>query len=193
MNNSKRGGRAFRRKNYFIKKSFQAKFFVGFVALLVIEALLIAGLFMRISGQTLTTGYSGSRFVIDKTSSFFFVNFTVMCTIVGIAVGLAGMFVFIFLSHKIAGPLYRFESVLKDLAKGNLTTRINLRKSDQLEDIKNTFNAALESADERLTEVKKDLDEAHYLASQLGSDKEAKNLKDAIARAKERIEFFRTS
>ena len=193
MNNSKRGGRAFRRKNYFIKKSFQAKFFVGFVALLVIEALLIAGLFMRISGQTLTTGYSGSRLVIDKTSSFFFVNFTVMCTIVGIAVGLAGMFVFIFLSHKIAGPLYRFESVLKDLAKGNLTTRINLRKSDQLEDIKNTFNAALESADERLTEVKKDLDEAHYLASQLGSDKEAKNLKDAIARAKERIEFFRTS
>jgi methyl-accepting chemotaxis protein len=187
------GRRKNKRKNYFIKRSFQARFFIGFVALIVIEALLIGFLFMQISGHTITTGYSGSRFVMDKTPSFFFVNFLLMSIIVGISIGLAGMLIFILLSHRVAGPLYRFEHSLRELSNGNLANRIQLRRMDQLNDLQEAFNQALKETDTRLQEIKGDLDRAHDLASQKDSDRQIDGIKDAIARAKDNANFFKTS
>ena len=37
-----------------------------------------------------------------------------------------------FVSHKFAGPIYRFKCVLDDLAKGDLTIRAFLRDNDEL-------------------------------------------------------------
>jgi len=183
-----------KRRNYFIKKSFQAKFFAWFALLLIMEALVIGALFMHISGQTLTTGYQGSQFVIDKTSSFFFTSFVVMSAIVGISVGLAGILVFIFLSHRIAGPLYRFEKALQDLSEGNLATRVKLRRTDELAQLQNTLNGVLEKIDSQLKDVKKDLDVAHKLTL-AHDDKEGRmqEVKEVIARIKKRMDAFKTS
>lgn len=166
------------RKNYFIKKSFQSKFIALFVLLLFVEALLIAGLFMYMSGETLTTGYSGTHFVIEKTSTFFVVSFTIIIFVVATAMTIAGISLFIFLSHRIAGPLYRFEETLKDICGGDLTVRINLRKNDQLKTLQSTFNEAVEKINSQIREVKSDLNEADGLA---------------VARAKEKLSFFKTS
>ena len=181
------------RKNYFIKKSFQTKFFAWFALLLIMEALAIGGLFMYISGQTLTTGYQGSQFVIDKTSSFFFVSFVIMSVIVGISVGTAGILVFIFLSHRIAGPLYRFEKAMQDLSEGNFAARVNLRRTDELAGLQNVLNGAFEKIDSQLKSVKTDLEAARKLT--LAHDKEGhmQAVKEIIARIKQKIDAFKTS
>src|SRR3989338_4053779 len=95
-----------RRRNYFIKKKYQANFSMKFCLLLIAEAILITGLFLMISRGTLTTGYSGTELKIEKTSQFFFLTFVLQFLIVGVAIGIVGMVVFIFHSHRIAGPLY---------------------------------------------------------------------------------------
>ena len=38
----------------------------------------------------------------------------------------------IYLTHRLAGPLYRLEQTAKELVGGNLSLRIRLRKGDQL-------------------------------------------------------------
>ena len=38
----------------------------------------------------------------------------------------------VLVSHRIAGPLYRFRSIFKAIAEGNLSVRANLRKADYL-------------------------------------------------------------
>ena len=147
------------RKNYFIKKDYQFSFSVKFIALLALEAVLIAVFFMCVSRDTLTTGYTDSILRIENTSRFFFVPMTLIILIAAVGIGIAGMVVFIMLSHRIAGPLYRFEKTLESISSGDLTGRISLRKADQLKDLKVSLNDLVASLDNRMTKTQKLLSE----------------------------------
>lgn len=61
----------------------------------------------------------------------------------------------IFLSHKIAGPLYRFQKIFEELIQGNLSVRCQLRKFDEAKPVAYTLNHALESVDSQVARVKK--------------------------------------
>lgn len=54
-------------------------------------------------------------------------------------------FVSIFVSHKIAGPVFRFEESAKTIANGDFSLRIRLRKGDELHDLADAFNRMSES------------------------------------------------
>lgn len=46
----------------------------------------------------------------------------------------------ILISHKFAGPIYRFEKTLQSISEGNLSQQVFLRKDDELLDLKDTIN-----------------------------------------------------
>lgn len=148
-----------RRKNYFIKKKFQAKFFVKFAVLLILEAALIAGLFMFISKDTLTTAYYGTELRLERTGAFFFVSFLTITLIVGTAIGITGIFIFMYLSHRIAGPLHRFEKTVEEARRGNLAHRAHLRKSDELRELEEPMNGFLADMDSRISGIKNEVTE----------------------------------
>lgn len=50
-------------------------------------------------------------------------------------------------SHRIAGPLVRFQMVLRQLAAGQKVERVTLRRDDLLVEFQNTFNEFLEQID----------------------------------------------
>ena len=175
-----------RRRHFFINKPFQAKFFIGFVLLLVLQAALIAMFFTHFAGKTLTTGYSGGQFTIDKTSRFFLVSFVGIVLVAGISIAIAGTVVFILLSHQIAGPLYRFEKSLEEIARGDLTGRIHLRKTDQLKKLQSALNTALDAVNGQIGGIKKDLEEAQNSPSH-------EETRRVIARIKQKTDFFKTS
>lgn len=54
-------------------------------------------------------------------------------------------FVSVFVSHKIAGPVFRFEESAKTIANGDFSLRIRLRKGDELHDLADAFNRMTES------------------------------------------------
>lgn len=132
--------KAFRRRNYFIKKKFQIDFSIKFLIIIVIEAVLAIGLFLYISKGTLTTGYLGSELKIAGTSDFFLPMLLFSNLIIVGATGIIGIAALIFLSHRLAGPLYRFEKTLADLSKGNLAQRFKLREKDQFMELQNSIN-----------------------------------------------------
>lgn len=51
----------------------------------------------------------------------------------------------LFVSHKIAGPVYRLEETTKLIASGDLTHQVHLRQGDELSDLQDAFNAMSES------------------------------------------------
>lgn len=61
----------------------------------------------------------------------------------------------IFISHKIAGPLFRFRQTLKELAAKDLTVRARLRKYDEASDVADSLNEAIASLDESLLKIKR--------------------------------------
>ncbi len=60
----------------------------------------------------------------------------------------------IYLSHKIAGPLYRFQMSLEALEKGNMSVRIHLRESDEAQFLGSQFNETVESLDVVFSRIK---------------------------------------
>lgn len=76
----------------------------------------------------------------------------------------------IYLSHKIAGPLYRFRISLQELEKGNMRVRIHLRDADEARFVETQFNNTAESLDSafiKLKEVLKNADTSDRLKAQL--------------------------
>jgi len=65
----------------------------------------------------------------------------------------------IFLTHKIAGPLYRFQQSCREITSGNLKVRIHLRKFDEAKEIAEAFNEMAEKLDRSVNEMKKTLNE----------------------------------
>lgn len=63
----------------------------------------------------------------------------------------------VFLSHQIAGPLYRFHRVLEELAAKDLRTRVHLRKHDEAKKLAQGFNKTVSELDRALGRMKKTL------------------------------------
>ena len=60
----------------------------------------------------------------------------------------------VFVSHKIAGPFFRFSSTLSDIRQGNMRVRIHLRKKDEGRTIAIRFNETLAFLDTTFSRLK---------------------------------------
>ena len=59
------------------------------------------------------------------------------------------------LSHRMAGPVYRFEQTCKAIAKGDFSQRIHLRKGDQFMELQDEFNKMMDRVEEEINKNKK--------------------------------------
>lgn len=190
-----------KRKKLFIKKEFQTDFSIKFLILIALESVLAIGLFVYFSRGTVITGYSGTELVIAKTGEYFLPTILLAnLAIIGVT-AIAGFIVMVAYSHKIAGPLYRFEKSIDEMASGDLTSRFNLRANDQLEELATRINRLGESLDRSVKAIK---DEAGRLEVCIegakASSKDAAGLDEKLGMAsaslqklREAADFFKTS
>lgn len=60
------------------------------------------------------------------------------------------------LSHKMAGPVYRFEQTCKAIAKGDFSQRVHLRQGDQLMELQDEFNKMMDRIESEINQKKKE-------------------------------------
>jgi len=60
----------------------------------------------------------------------------------------------IFVSHRIAGPLYRFRAVLKRLREGDFSEDVRIRKHDYLHQDEEVMNEMIHTLRKRITKIK---------------------------------------
>ena len=129
----------FKRRTIFIKKSLQLRYM-----LMIIFSVLI-GLGIMAFELTVTLDEIFDRYPVlvqplydnllpIMTSFAYKLSLYVLCVVVISAV----------VSHKMAGPVYRFEQVCKSIAKGDYSQRVHLRKGDQLMDLQDAFNQMMD-------------------------------------------------
>jgi methyl-accepting chemotaxis protein len=130
----------YKRRRYFIKKEFQFRFIVRFCLLVLFGGMLSTGLILYFSKGNLTSFFSNSCLVVSDTASFILpaVLYTNLVTMVIISLSLIA--VTLFVSHKIAGPLFRLEKDINVIAEGDLTYTVKLRKGDQLRELSADMN-----------------------------------------------------
>lgn len=194
----------FRRRNYFINKKFQTDFSIKFLVIIVIEAIMAVGLFLYLSKGTLTTGYIGSELKISRTYDFFLPMLLLSNIIIVGVTGIIGIAVLIFMSHRIAGPMFRFEKVLDEISKGDLTYKFKLRQGDQFKELEKRINELTDILDSKagnlksgVTEISKMLSRLQTLASAHSTDNDVERLlqdiSQKITELQEAANYFKTS
>ncbi|WP_446810481.1 hypothetical protein ACH50O_02500 [Methylomonas sp. 2BW1-5-20] len=128
------------RRQVFIKKDFQGRFILGAFALILLSGLCSALLIYWMTGGDLQAQSQSAHASIVNASerlgiSILIGNLVAILAAGGIAVGTV-----LYASHKIAGPLYRFETLCQEVGKGNLDTVTHLRENDQLQDLAQSFS-----------------------------------------------------
>lgn len=135
--------RGYKRRIYFIEKKFQTKFILKFCGLVAAGALLTIGILYFLSSKSTTVTIVDSRVMVRATSDFLLPILIQTVLIVMLLVGLATVFVTLFVSHKISGPLYHFKKTMEDLEKGDFSSDFRIRCLDQLQSLAETFNAMI--------------------------------------------------
>lgn len=134
------GKSSYTRSHYFIKKDFQAKFILKFCLLLLAGVIVSTGLLFIFSRDTLTSSFQDSRLVIENTAIAILPNVVYTGLITLALLAIATIIVTLFISHRIAGPMFRFEKELKEIGEGDLTKKVSLRKKDQTQELADCIN-----------------------------------------------------
>ena len=156
-----------RRKNYFIKKEFQAKFILKFCALVMLTATISAVLIYLFLSHSVTTVFENSKIII-KTSTEFIMPGLILSSLVSVVlVSLATIIVVLFMSHRIAGPLYKLENSLEKMGEGDLSFDISFRKNDEARVLSEVFNKTRQRLNSMISGIKKSLKEGRDVSEKL--------------------------
>jgi len=143
-----------RRKNYYIKKDFQRNFILKFCALAGIGSAMSGAIIYAMSLSTVTTTFENSKLVIKSTADFILPSVLLSSFVFIILVGVASIAITLFTSHRIAGPLYRMEKDIREIAAGNLRQEFALRVGDEIRPMAEALNEMSGFLKDRLSIMK---------------------------------------
>jgi methyl-accepting chemotaxis protein len=152
--------RTWKRRNYFIKKDMQGRYIFSFFIFVIAGGVLLTIIFSLLSANTLTIEYRNYDLRLGRTPIILLREILSAHWIFLLAGGLLVVLVSMFLTHRFAGPVYRFEKSVEEMLKGNFNFEIRLRSGDEAKELAgmlNEFNTFLSS---RLREMRDLADEA---------------------------------
>ena len=148
-----------KRRQYFVQKDFQSKFILKFCLVLLIGIIISIGLLFLFTENTLTSSFDHSRLVIKNTASAILPNAFLSHLIAFVLITLLTIVITLLVSHKLAGPLFRFEKELKEIGSGNLSNVIKLRKDDQVKAIADGLNQMRANLQQKILDIKKEVEQ----------------------------------
>ena len=156
-----------KRRNFFIKKELQGRYIFSFFIFVVLGSILYTAIFSVLSSNTLTIVYKGNNLSLGRTPYILFVEMLRANWLLILSGGIIVLVLSVFLTHRFAGPIYRFERTIDGMALGNLDFNIRLRKHDEGKDLaeainrlKNTLSSNIDSMRDLSSSIQDDLKKA---------------------------------
>jgi methyl-accepting chemotaxis protein len=129
-----------KRRQIFIKKDFQGRFILGAFALILLAGLCSALLIYWMTGGDLQAQSQSAHANIVNAAERLGVSILIGNLVAILVAGGIAVSTVLYASHKIAGPLYRFETLCQEVGDGKLDTVTHLREHDQLQDLAVSFS-----------------------------------------------------
>lgn len=143
-----------RKRNYLINKDLQGKLGLQYFLLTVASIGLFGLLFAIASSGNLTISYENQGIEVGSTPLVLLGEILRSQGIFLLFGGLLVILITIVLSHRIAGPIYRFEQTFKAMAQGQLNQKIYLRKADEAKELGNLINQFNQQLSDDLARLK---------------------------------------
>jgi methyl-accepting chemotaxis protein len=172
--------RTWRRRNYFIKKDLQGKYIFSFFIFVITGSILFTLIFSLLSFDTLTIVYKNYNLQIGKTPFILLKEILGAHWIFIFTAGLTVVIISMFLTHRFAGPMYRFEKSLEEMIRGNFNFEIRLRKKDDGKELARMMNQLISMLSSKLKVMRHLTDEINStLANASGSVNQSEEGKKA--------------
>jgi len=146
-----------KRRQYFVQKNFQSKFILKFCMVLLVGIIISTGLVLLFSENTLTSSFEQSRLVIKNTASAIFPDVFLSHVIAFILISLLAIVVMLLISHKLAGPMFRFQKELNNIGNGDLSHIVKIRKKDQFEAVADSLNQMRENLQKKILDIQNEV------------------------------------
>lgn len=145
----------FNRKRYFIDKPLQTKYIVLTILMLLIYTLLFV--LILIFPHILALSFDTPLAEQTEAAKTLLILHKSIWPALGIVI-LIMSGVSILITHKIAGPVYRFKQTLAEISEGNLDVTIKLREKDDLKDLAEELNDVISEFKGAVTTLQKNHD-----------------------------------
>ncbi len=179
-------GKTWRRRNYFIKRELQGRYIFSFFLFVILGSIIFSLIFSMLSADTLTIVYKNYDLQIGKTPLILLREILGAQWIFIATAGLAVVVASMFLTHRFAGPMYRFERSVEEMVKGNFDFRIHLRKKDEGKELAEGINQLIGMISSDVKEMRRLADQIEArLAEACISDSDRKEDKEITAKIRE--------
>ena len=165
-----------RRRKKLVRLDVQVR--VILIALCVASLVLLVNFYLTFmtitNGSAAVTGPVAVRLLLDNLRHSILNQFLISIGLsIPLAIGIGVLY-----SFRFAGPIYRFKKYFTELATGRWNVRCSLRQGDDLQDVCDAINAALDP-------MRKALEESHGILKELLASQGENS--EALASVRERI------
>jgi methyl-accepting chemotaxis protein len=130
-----------KRKNFFIKKNFQGKLILSYFLFITGGSLFFILLLGIFSADTLTISYTNHDLQFGQTPLILLKKVLAAHWIFIASGAVFTIIAAMLITHRIAGPLFRFERALDNMLQKDLTDNVALRTKDEGKELAKKINA----------------------------------------------------
>lgn len=159
----------YKRRNYLINKNFQGKLILGYFLFMVAGCLLFTVVLAVLSADTLTVVYRNNDIQMGQTPMMLIKQVLTAHWVFIVVGGALIVVAATFITHRMAGPIFRLEHAVDNMIGGRLNDVIYLRKKDEGKELAaklNQFNKELSRKIEQVEKRSRNIDDllAQYSA-----------------------------
>lgn len=180
-----------KRERYFIDPSFQTGFILKFCLVVVVSSLVMGAVVLGLTRNSTTVAIENTKVMVKPTSDFIFPVLSL--TVVVVAVFSAGTVLFLTLyhSHKIVGPMSRLRREIELFKQGDLDRNFSIRHSDQFQALSECLGQVAETFREKHLELKHQLKELKKFLNQgKGTVPEKAQMESLLSEITRTLDYF---
>lgn len=165
--------RPYKRTHFFINKKIQIKYILLTVSLLVLYTMILLAAIFAPYAMALFLDLPMSQ-KAEAAEMLLLLHKNIWPGI-GLIIVMFGA-LSIFITHKLAGPVFVLERMARDITRGDLTVRTRLRKGDDLNDLAQDMNQMADNLESLLLNLDEEYRRLAYYVSELEKELESKNI-----------------
>lgn len=155
-----------KRRQYLVKPKLQLKYLTILGFIILISAVLIYYVFLDTllssPGMDQLSAGAVKHFVNSYTSGFFWAVLIFMAII---------LIESIFYFHRLVGPIFFFEKVMKQVGEGNFVQKVHFRKKDETKELATLMDQALSNVKNAVLDDRKKIEEVKIAITDGNIDK----------------------
>ena len=178
------------RRNYFIDKRFQTEFILKFCLIVLLAAIAIGISLFFLSANSTTVAIENTKVTVKTTADFILPFILQTIIVVTIFSAISVILLTLFVSHKIAGPLYRLKREIDKLGSANFGAIFQIRATDQLKELSNSLTLMSNSLRDKIATVKGETEELRKVLDGIYFENK-KQVEDKVKRIESVLSSFK--